>query len=146
VPFREPMSASRMSQPRSATRRWVRDSDVSVPGNRSGRVRPSITRWCWCGARPTTRSWVRSISGTVTSTVGGGLDGVWVEVLDAVTDGTGGLAVNSLDAGSYVVRYVDPNGGHTSEFHDDAPTLGTAVPVSVVARAATAVLSSLTPI
>ncbi|QBX55562.1 hypothetical protein EXE58_08915 [Nocardioides seonyuensis] len=98
-----------------------------------------------------------TIEGTVTDEHGAPLAGVVVRATDtqqetryfeAETDDEGRYRIGQLTTGDYVVRYNPYAIGMQGEYHPDAPTLFTAIPVHVVSGQAStgtdAVLSDLT--
>ncbi|MCB1018201.1 MAG: carboxypeptidase regulatory-like domain-containing protein, partial [Acidimicrobiales bacterium] len=88
-----------------------------------------------------------AVTGTVTETgTGAPLAGVWAVSLATSTGGVervvatgpgGQYAIDEVAAGSHLLAFVDPAGGHASRFHPDAPAAPGATPVVVAPGAAT---------
>lgn len=95
-----------------------------------------------------------SIAGTVTGPGNEAVDGSWAVVLDAATFTlVGGATVNAdgeylvegLAAGDYFVTFIDPSDVLSMEWNVDAPDVGTATPVPVVAGQRSEVNAALAP-
>jgi hypothetical protein len=106
-----------------------------------------------------------SISGTVTNTSGGKLDGItvpvwmlvgggYVQLTSEVTDGNGNYTLNGLGAGTYKIGFSDYSSGDGSsnsvfgdQYWNAAPTLGSATPITLTAgQAATGKNATMTKI
>ncbi len=95
-----------------------------------------------------------SIAGSVTGPGNEAAQGGWVVVLDTATfgfvagatvDADGGYVVGGLGAGDYVVGFIDPTSTLATEWHDNAPDIGSGTPVAVAAGETTAVDAALAP-
>jgi 5-hydroxyisourate hydrolase-like protein (transthyretin family) len=97
-----------------------------------------------------------SISGTVTDSLGNPLGGIdvaliryntdweyWEEFEYASTDGSGQYHFNSVEAGTYRLRFADPSETHAGEYHSDAYTVENALDVDVTSETETIVDESL---
>ena len=95
------------------------------------------------------------LTGQVTSTTGGNLEGVAVLALRTsdfglaaadLTDGTGSYDI-ALDPGTYKLAFYDPSGTHLFEWHDNQPAsgLGSAATVTATAGTPLATNAALTP-
>jgi len=95
------------------------------------------------------------LTGQVTATVGGNLEGVAVLALRTsdfgmaaadLTDGTGSYDI-ALDAGTYKLAFYDPSGTHLFEWHDNLPASPPVSATTVTATAGTPLVTNaaLTP-
>ena len=84
-----------------------------------------------------------SLSGTVTDDPSGNpIDGAWVLAIGptGIAGGTttapnGTYTISGLPPGTYRATFVDPNGGHTLEYFDNAPDFAGATPFNITAGA-----------
>lgn len=81
------------------------------------------------------------IRGTVTDDAGHPIVGVQVSAYDAdddvlrltaATDAAGRYRITGLDSGTYKLAFREPSGVYVTEYYDDADSLGSADPVTVV--------------
>ena len=94
-------------------------------------------------------------AGTVTQTgTGAPLGGIWIAVLSAndghgvagtTTGPNGTWTIPELDLDDYYLVYIDPTGRHTLEFHDNAPGIDTATPLTITGSHTTTANAQLTP-
>ena len=64
----------------------------------------------------------------------------------AITAADGTYAITGLAQGAVRLRFVDPAGAHTSEYHTNSPIFDTATPVSITNGTTASIDAGLHPV
>ena len=106
-------------------------------------------------ANPTMVATRGSVTGTIIEdTTFNAISGAWAISLSGVTtateaivvaNGAGQFALPGLSPGNHFVGWIDPTGGHTTEFSPNSPNVPDSTPLVVTAGAATLGSGSLAP-
>ncbi len=106
-------------------------------------------------ANPTMVPTRGSVTGTIIEdTTFNAISGAWAISLSGVTtateaivvaNGAGQFALPDLRPGNHFVGWIDPSGGHTTEFAPNSPNVPDSTPLAVTAGAATLGSGSLAP-
>ena len=78
---------------------------------------------------------LENIRVTIYKKIGSGDEVEWDYVTSETTDASGNFSLSGLPAGTYRLKFNDPNGAYLTEYYDNAASLETATDIVVTAAA-----------
>lgn len=128
---------------------------VHTPGFFGAPATVTVSTGALTTANPTMVPTRGSVTGTIIEdTTFNAISGAWAISLSGVTtateaivvaNGAGQFALPDLRPGNHFVGWIDPTGGHTTEFAPNSPNVPDSTPLAVTAGAATLGSGSLAP-